>query len=140
MFGKCLGTIYLHAFLIATVMKTNQSKNLEALLVIVTGFLVLYFVFDIKILLYVALAVGLISILIKPLAFLLAKAWYKLGDLLGWIVSKIVLSLMFYVLLVPLALLHNLFNKNAMQLKNTSKSMWKLREHTYAENDFKNTW
>ncbi|HOO83622.1 MAG TPA: hypothetical protein PLS94_03585 [Prolixibacteraceae bacterium] len=121
-------------------MKTDQSKNLEALLVIVTGFLVLYFVFDTKILLYVALAVGLISILIKPLAYLLARAWFKLGDLLGWIVSKAVLSVMFYVLLVPLALLHNLFNKNAMQLKNTSKSMWKLREHNYTENDFKNTW
>lgn len=121
-------------------MKTDQSKNLEALLVIVTGFLVLYFVFDTRIFLFVALAVGLISIFIKPLAFLLAKAWFKIGDLLGWIVSKVVLSVMFYVLLFPLALLHNLFNKNTMQLKNTSKSMWKLRDHIYIENDFKNTW
>lgn len=119
--------------------KQNNKTN-EALLVIVTGFLVLFLVFDKTYLLYVSLIVGGIGVFIKPLATIIALGWFKLGDILGFVVSKIVLGVMFYLLLVPIALLHNLFNKNSMKLKNSGETLWVKRGHVYVADDFKNIW
>lgn len=118
----------------------NKSKITEALLVIVTGFTLLYFIYDYNWFIYVAFGVGVTGILIKPLAKLIAIGWYKLGDILGFIVSKIVLSVMFYVLLVPIALLHNLFNKDVLKLKRSKESSWSERNHLYHKKDLENPW
>ncbi|HKM93881.1 MAG TPA: SxtJ family membrane protein [Prolixibacteraceae bacterium] len=119
--------------------KRNNKTN-EALLVIVTGFLVLFLVFDKTYLLYVSVVVGSIGVFIKPLADIIARAWFNLGDILGFVVSKIVLGIMFFFLLVPIALLHNLFNKNPMKLKHLGETQWVTRGHKYVGSDFKNIW
>lgn len=121
-------------------LKIEREKMYEAILVIVTGFLVLYFVFNTKLLLIIAVSVGVIGIFVKPLAKILAMAWLKLGDVLGFVISKIVLGIMFFFFLVPIALLHNIFNKNSMRLKNNNTSLWINRNHRYQSNDLKNIW
>lgn len=118
----------------------KKEKTLEAILVIVVGFTLLYFIYDLDLLLYIAFGVGILGVLIKPLATFIAIAWYKLGDLLGYIVSKVVLGVMFYFLLVPIALLHNLFNNDKLNLKNKEKSVWTVRNQTYSAKDLKNIW
>lgn len=90
--------------------------------------------------LFIALGAGLVGIFIQPLATLIAKGWYKLGELLGFIVSKIVLALLFYILFVPISMLYNLFNKDTLALKRQNKSLWQNRDHEYAQNDLKNSW
>ncbi len=90
--------------------------------------------------LYTALGVGVTGILLKPLATIIAKGWYKLGDLLGFVVSNIVLALLFYIFLVPISLLYRLFNEDTFQLKKTDNSIWTNRDHEYSAGDLKNIW
>jgi hypothetical protein len=118
----------------------KQDKIYEALLVIVTGFLVLFFVFNNSVFLYVSVVVGGIGIFIKPLGKLIAKGWFLLGELMGFVVSKIILALLFYLFLTPIALLHNLFNKDILRIRKTPETLWHKRDYNYKEKDFKNIW
>jgi hypothetical protein len=118
----------------------KKDKTTEALLVIATGFLLLYLLKDKDWMLYVAFGAGLIGIFIKPFARLIATGWYKLGDLLGFVVSKVVLTLVFFILLVPISFLYRLFNKDSLKRKNTYTSFWSERNHVYGANDLKNIW
>jgi len=118
----------------------KKEKTLEAMLVITTGMLLIYLIKQQYIFLYISLACGLTGVLIKPLASIIATGWYKLGDLLGFIVSKIVLTLIFFFFLLPVALLYRLFNKDPLRLKTPRQSNWSIREHLYTGNDLKNIW
>jgi hypothetical protein len=118
----------------------KKDKTQEVILVITTGFLLLFAIYKKEWMLFVALGVGLIGVFIKPLAALIAKAWFKLGDLLGFIVSKVILALLFYILLVPVSFLYNIFNKDTLDLKRQTKSMWHQKDHQYVSNDLNNSW
>jgi len=118
----------------------KREKSLEAILVITTGFLIIYLFKPVSIFLYVAVSVGFIGVFIKPIATLLAKIWFKIGDLLGFFVSKVVLAIVFYLLVFPISVLYRLFNGDTLNLKNSKSSLWTNREHTYSKSDLKNSW
>lgn len=118
----------------------KKSKINEALLVIVTGFLLLYLVYEKDVFLYISFGIGVLSVFIKPLAKWIAIGWFKLGDALGFVVSKVVLGIVFYILLVPIALVYRLFNKDALSLIYQDKSLWNKRNHKYTASDLKNIW
>ncbi len=118
----------------------KKEKTVEAILVIVVGFLLIFFLKDQKVFLYISFIIGLVGIFIKPLAVLIAKGWYKLGDILGFVVSKVVLALLFFLLVTPVALLHNLFNKDTLRLKKSDRSFWSDRNHLFVSNDFEKIW
>jgi len=55
----------------------------------------------------------------------LNKAWYGLGILLGRIVSPIVLGIIFYTLITPVAVIMRLFGRDALKLKKQNvQSYW----------------
>jgi hypothetical protein len=140
---QCPGSFYLYPLLIAmkgplTTMK--KEKTLEAMLVIATGMMLIYFWKQERVFLYIAAATGIAGILIKPLAVFIAAGWYKAGELLGTVVSKVVLTLVFVFLLTPIALLYRIFNKDPLHLKKTDGPNWKIRGQTYSEKDLKNPW
>jgi hypothetical protein len=118
----------------------KKEKAVESLLVITTGFLLLYCIYKKDWMLFVALGAGITGIFIKPLALLIAKGWIKLGELLGFIVSKVVLTLLFYLLFIPISLLYNLFNKDMLSLNRQNRSLWNNRDFEYKPSDLKNSW
>ena len=55
----------------------------------------------------------------------LNKVWFKIGIILGNIISPIVLSLIFYLIVTPTAIILKIFGKDVLNLKNkNSKSYW----------------
>jgi len=118
----------------------KRENALETCLVITTGFLVLYYVFEIKILLLTALITGVIGIFIKPLAIKIAWLWQKLGNLMGLVVSKIVLTIIFFAFLLPIALIYRLIKKDTMMLRNKYNSYWIIRNYKYGRKDLENIW
>ena len=74
----------------------KKEKILEAILVITTGFIVLFAVLGKEWMLFVAIASGLVGLLIPELAAVLAKVWFKIGEVLD-LVAKGVLFLLCYV-------------------------------------------
>ncbi|GAA4464591.1 hypothetical protein GCM10023189_44090 [Nibrella saemangeumensis] len=119
----------------------NTTEKVKAQLVIVTGLLVLYFIFKSVWLLYAAVAVGVVSLAIPILGDFLVRVWFKLAEILGAINGKIILSLLFYVFLFPIAVLYRLTTKNPMAVKRSdAKSMYAERNHTYTKEDMEHTW
>ncbi len=118
----------------------KRDKALEALLVIATGLLIFYIIYRHEILLYAAVTMGVTGVFIKPLASLIAKGWYLLGELMGFVISKVILTVVFYLFLAPIAFLHNLFNKDTLRLKKSDKSFWTDRNYDYKSGDLKNIW
>jgi hypothetical protein len=119
----------------------DRNKSLETCLVIVTGLLFVYLIKDWYPLLILALIIGIIGAFLSKPASWITLIWYKIGDLLGKIVSKIILSLIFYVFLLPISLLSKLFNKKNPNINNKRvDSMWINREYFYSKEDLKKPW
>jgi hypothetical protein len=112
----------------------------STILIIVLGLLVLSFLFKAPVLVTIATVVGVISMIFPPVAFGVEWIWLKLAETLGWINSRLLLGIVFFVFLSPIALLHRLFHKNPLQLKKTNGSIFVAREHAYTEKDFENMW
>jgi hypothetical protein len=77
----------------------------------------------------VALAFLILAIAAPNLLAPLNKLWVQLGLLLGRIVSPIVLGLIFFVLITPVALVTRLGGRDALRLKKqNSASYWVDRD------------
>jgi hypothetical protein len=120
--------------------KSTESENLKSLLVIVVGFLILHIMFKAKVLFNIAVAVGLLSLLSTTASKSILWLWNKIALVLGWINTRIILGMVFYLFLLPIALLFRAFTKNPMQLKNIDESAYTVRNHTYTARDLENTW
>ena len=117
----------------------KREKILEAILVIVGGFIVLFFIFKMKIFLLASLLVIIGTLMSDFVGEKITWLWFKLAEVLGYINSKILLSVVFYCILFPVSQLYKLFNKNKSKGKDAA-SFYHERNHTYAPKDFENTW
>jgi len=125
----------------------NQDRY-KSILVIVTGFLVIAWVLFVKeytnastILAKVAVGIGLISVFIPIAAKGIEWVWLKLAHILGWINSKILLGAIFFLFLLPIAIISRLFTKDPLKLKGRElKSLFTDRNHLYTKGDLENIW
>jgi len=69
---------------------------------------------------------ALILALFRPgLLFYPYKAWMKLGYILGWINSRIILGMVFFIVLQPIALLMKVFGHDPLRLKKSNQKSYK---------------
>ena len=72
---------------------------------------------------------SLILAILKPRLLVYPyKAWMKLGDILGWVNSRIILGLVFLIVLQPIALIMRIFGHDPLRTKkNTQKSYREIK-------------
>jgi len=72
----------------------------------------------------------------------IAKYWMKFAHFLGNINSKVLLSIIFFVVLTPVAFAYRQFNKGMVKhfKTNTSKSYFDDIQKTYHKEDFERLW
>lgn len=70
--------------------------------------------------------------ILKPLN----KVWMALAIILGWFMSRIILSILFYLVLTPIGLIAKIFGKRFLNLRidKNAKSYWVQREVISPEN------
>lgn len=91
-----------------------------------------------KVLFIIALSVGILSFFIESA---IVWVWEKFALALGWINTRIILSLVFFIFLTPFAVLSRLFSKNSsLKLKNKEDTTFVERNHTYTKKDLENIW
>lgn len=84
------------------------------------------------------LAAGLLS---AKLAALLAAAWLAFGEALGNFNSKIILTLIYWLVLTPTALLYRAVKKDPLGLaRQDGGSYFHDRAHTFTKGDLENGW
>jgi hypothetical protein len=129
----------------------KKEDKIQAILVIVLGFLVMYlviskpyFIFEwLKktYFLYASVGIGVVALVFPVVGDWILKGWFKIGEVLGFINTRILLSAIFFLFLTPFAFLQKLFsNPNSLSLKNKDESVYHTRNHEYKPDDFENIW
>lgn len=119
----------------------NREKNLETCLVIATGLIIAWFVYRAQPLLIAAVIIGIIGAFINPLAHWINWLWYKIAEGMGAITSRVLLSIIFFGFLLPIALLYRLFNGDGLQLtKKEAGSYWTETSKKYEKKDLVDMW
>ncbi len=122
-------------------MKTTNASSAKSELAIVTGFLVLFLVFEKVWLLYVAVVLAGVFLVSEKLSAWILAGWWKLAEVLGTLNRWLLLSLVYAVVLLPLALLRRLLRQDVLSWQAPPKdTMFKSREQPYQKEDFEKLW
>jgi hypothetical protein len=118
----------------------EKSRAKETILVITVGFIILFFIFDKIWLLYISLGIGVAGLISVKLSEWIHHAWFWLAEKLGWFLSRVILSLIYFLVLLPVGYLAKLFRKDFMFLKKRTDSYYIERNKVYEAKDFNDPW
>ncbi len=120
----------------------KRAQSIETALVITAGLLALYFWLHNSWFLRGAMLVSAIGVLWPWAANLLHQGWMLLAQALGWFNSRVLLSILFFAILTPLAWLSRLFGGSSVELKRkpAGETYYAKRDHAYTKADLENLW
>lgn len=123
-------------------MVTNKKNNpSKTVLTISVGFGLIFLFLGHKWALYFALTIGVLGIISDKISFFIDLLWMRLAKILSFIVPNIVLTAIFFLFLFPIAILQKLFsNKNTLQLKNNTTSLWLNTTEKITKSSFEKMW
>ena len=121
--------------------KKMKSDPKTTLLVITLGFVVVYLITRMNWALIVALVVGFAGLFSDFLAEKIDWLWMKLTWVLSMIVPNILLSLVFFLILTPVAIFSRILGKkDPLSLKNTAPSLFKDYNKVFDKPSFEKPW
>jgi hypothetical protein len=122
--------------LITTKISKKQANDAGMALVLIL--LILGFVFKNDLFFKIAVPVLVINMIVPMFYYPFAILWFSLSNILGAIVSRILLSVIFFVVVSPISLLRKLFGKDSLLLKKfkaNSSSVMVARNHLYTSKE-----
>lgn len=121
--------------------ETHKKALYQTVLTIVTGFILVFFLTGWQWTLIVACILGLGSVLSTRLAELIHWVWMEFARILGLFVPNVLLTIVFYVVLTPVAMLSKLFRKEPpVILDNKRESMFRDLNKTFKKEDSLKPW
>lgn len=118
----------------------KRIKVLETFLVLTGAAVIFGLILEANLFFYLAFVLAAIGVFAKRLALLIAESWMKLANFLGLFASRIILAVVFFVFLTPIALLARKIKGNNLGLKNNKSSFFAVRNHQYGKEDLENVW
>ncbi|MGM0651017.1 MAG: hypothetical protein ACQES1_11000 [Bacteroidota bacterium] len=117
------------------------TSALKTVLVITVGFIIVYLISQWIWALWIAAIIGVCGIISEYLAVKIDFLWMQLARLLNLVIPNILLTLVYFFVLVPIALLSRLFaKKDHLQLKNRDNSLFENRDKTFTPSSFEKPW
>ena len=121
-------------------MKIKSNPSLTVL-TIVFGLLFFNYFLENEIIFHVSLLLSGIGVLSQKLSVIIENIWFRVSFILSQIVPNILLSLIFFLILTPIALLSKLFNSQTnFNLKNNHKTTFIIQNKSFDKNSFKRSW
>ena len=121
-------------------MKIKSNPSLT-ILTIVFGLLFLNYFLDNKIILLSTLILSGLGVFSHKASIFLEKTWFRLSYILSQIMPNILLSIIFFLILTPIALLSKLFNSQTnFNSKNNQKSIFIDQKKSFDKNSFTRAW
>lgn len=123
-----------------------KTKHKDTIITIAAGFILIYFILesrweiDEKWLLYTALGVLVAGIVSPFVSKYIHTGWFWIADKLGFVMSKLIMLLIFVIILIPMGALSRIFRKDFMMLKRRDKTYYRDRNHLFKAEDMKNPW
>lgn len=118
----------------------NWEKALETIIVLALAALIIFLVMDVNWLLYVSIALLVLSIISKKATILIGKVWLSFSYYLGVFMNSIIMFIIFFLFLVPISFFQRLFGKNQILKKETNNSHFVIRNHWYTKKDIEKPW
>lgn len=119
----------------------KRDKALDTLLVLALVPLLIGFWYKIEWLPLVTIVFLLVAILSQKGTIFIAKTWLSFGHYLGVIMNYILLFLVFFLVLTPLAILQRMLSKNPIKKDNSHKeSFYVLQKRWIKEKDIERPW
>jgi hypothetical protein len=136
------GALYLYLILMENFvrMKKSRRKQIETLVVIALFLLVLARLHRSWTYAYIAAGLLALGLVWKDFADKLHIGWMKLAEGLGFVTSKILLTLLYFLLLLPLSVFAKRSRKLNIRLKAGEKTGFRDRDHTFVKEDLENPW
>jgi len=116
--------------------KKEHSDSGLALLLIT---LIMGFWYNLHLASQVAIAEVLVLLVAPVLVFPFTFLWLNISDLLGKVLSKIILTIIFFLFVWPVALIRKAIGKDTLRLKDFKKntnSVFTERNQTFTKTDF----
>tara|TARA_E500000178_G_C16817846_1_gene660052 strand:+ start:311 stop:709 length:399 start_codon:yes stop_codon:yes gene_type:complete len=105
--NRSFGIVFFIFFLIVSLYPLSNDKNINIVALTISIFF---------------LVLGLLN---SKILFPLNKIWFKFGIILGNLISPLIMSVIFFVIITPIGLLMRMFGKDVLNLKyNDNKSYW----------------
>lgn len=123
--------------------KGDRHRALETVAVLAAACLCFGLYFRIRWLDHAALALLLVGLFSHGLASRISRAWWKLATFLGGVNAKVLLGLVYFLVLTPVALVYRVFHGDFLVLKRRTgaeASYWKERNHRYEAGDLDKPW
>ena len=126
-----------------------DSMNIEDLkrephktvLLICIVFLLVHIVTEREWSIYVSFIVGALGLLSNSIARIVNNFWIRIALVLNWVMQNLLLSVIFYIILTPIAILSKIYgSKNQLMIENTKQSMFKPKDTKYNRESFGKPW
>ena len=122
-------------------MKKRKANPKLTVLIICLALVVLYLLTGWRWPLPAAFVVGLVGVSSRYLSIRIDAVWMKLASFLNWVMTHVILLVIFFLLLLPIALLSRLFgNRDPLNLKNTTPSNFKDVGKPFDKASFEKPW
>lgn len=119
-------------------MKSNPDKTI---LTLILGFGVLYLFTDQVFWVYTMIALAGIAVFFPFLAKKIEWVWFKIAELLGAVVPKVLLTIVFYGLLFPIALMRRwLTKKDPLMIRRKYSTSFRQVNKKFSKEDLINPW
>lgn len=118
----------------------ERENTRPTMLVITVWFLVVHLIFSWRWAVFVSLGAGITGILSPTLSRAFEKCWLAVTRMLGNAVSFLLLSFVFFLILLPIALLSRLFTRDPLMLSRRRKSFFVAVNRVFEKQSFEKTW
>lgn len=138
----CYRSVHLH-YILEMPKEKKGAKSLETLAVLSAASLVAALLFKNNLFIYASLCLLVIGLFFKTLSNKISDAWLKFAEIVGGFNSRLILSLVFFLVLTPIALLYRFFKGDFMGLtkrRENSETCWVARNHKFEARDLENPW
>jgi hypothetical protein len=116
----------------------SKKQLSDACLALILLFLLIFALHGNKLFIYGAIIVCVLSMISTSVIYPWAVLWYSLTEILGNLVSKILLSIIYMLVVWPVGFVRKIIGKDSLQLKDfghSAASVFRTREKQYESKD-----
>ena len=110
------------------------------MLVLVLALLVWYRASRHPFLLWIAAGLVLTGLFVPVLADGIHRVWMKLAEILGAVMSRVLLTVIFFLVMTPLGWISRLLGKNDLLVPSSGGSYFTVKDHVYTKEDLEHPW
>jgi hypothetical protein len=118
--------------------KTTKDQDRDTGMAMVLVSLIVYSFLKQEAFVFGAMVLHILNMIVPQAYKPIAVIWYGVSRLLGTVISRILLSIVFYVVATPIGVLRRLLGKDSLQLrafKSSEESVMVLRNHIFTGRD-----